>query len=950
MGTPSTKRVILPLICFLAVAEVQADPDVPGVIDLAGRWRLSAESGAPDPAAEAAPRWVEARLPASWQELGLTGYDGEVRFSRRVVVPEAWRPAAVSRPLAVLIDGAEHGTYGLLVGGQLVGSHGGAGLELPTPSIEVFDLPPDTVGAAGELSLELRFVRVRWASDLAPEGGTMGRRILVGDRESIAAIAESSRQRSRRAGLHSVLIATLLAAAGLYHLQLYSRRRERIEYLWFGLAAIDFAVVVFAVRLGSRLSDSVATGWRVSSAAVHLAVVLLIQLLWPYLGRPIGRWLRRYQQSHLVIALATLVLPIHWVVVSSAVRWLWIVPLLAGLGTLLAVGSWRGDPDARAIGLGGLALGAAGITEMIFQVAAQGTSHPLPAWAFGFFALSMAISLSNRYSRAHVELDQMRHDLEQKVEDATAELQATNRQLRAEDSERQLAEGSMRMLERAVEQSIDGIVVTDLAGSTQFLNEAWARLHGYEVPEILGYDLNLFHTREQMQREVYPLLNEVRERGSFNGEIGHRCQDGSTFPTWMTANLLRDPDGEAVGIVAIARDISQRRQNEREQLDLEAKVQQAAKLESLGDLAAGIAHDYNNLLTGMIAHANMVLRELPEESPLRDKVRQIDRAAVRAADLSDQLLAFAGEDEPRLETVALDDLLRRMEGQLRERIPEEVLLQFQLKKELPLVDVDPGQLQRVVLRLVTNAADAIGASPGVITLRTSQVKAGAEYFQGAQPTADREPGSYAFFEVSDSGVGIDFETRSRMFDPFFTTKSVGRGLGLATVLGIVGAHRGAIKVYSEPGRGTTFEVLFPASARRRTATPSTGPEEWQGAGAILVVDDEDLVLEVTREILQGRGFEVLAATSGRQALELFEDRRDISAVVLDMTMPEMDGEEVFERLRRIDPQVRVVLMSGYSRKKISKRIFDMGLGGFLHKPFRPQDLLDKLHAVLQTPA
>ncbi len=926
-------------------------PATPGVIDLAGSWRVGVEAGDAGDR-----RWGEAALPATWDQLQLTGHDGQVLFRRAVSLPAAWQEELAPGGLAVLVDAARYGAYDLFAGGTRIG---GADPGLPAPAIRVFEVPEELVdagappGGAGRhtLNLELRYHRVGWASDIDRRAGPVGGRLLLGDLEALRSIAELDRQSSRRGALHSVLISVLLAAVGLYHLQLFSRRRDRLEYLWFGAVAISCAAVVFAVRLSYSLTDSFAVGRRLNYLTVHLTIALLIQLLWPYLHRPIGRLLRGYQCSHLVIAAVVTFLPIEWVVRSNTLRWTWILPFLIGLASLLASRSLAGDPEARTIGLGGLAMVGAGVVEVFYQVLGRGTSYPLPAWAFAVFALAMAVSLSNRYSRLHLELDHLRHQLEERVEDATAELSNANRRLQAENAERQLAEESMRMLERAVEQSVDGIVVADLAGSTEFLNEAWAQMHGYEVPEVLGYDLNLFHTREQMQGTVYPLLKQVRDQGSFDGEVGHRRRDGSSFPTWMTANLLHDPDGEAEGIVAIARDITERRRGEEEQQQLEARFQHAAKLESLGDLAAGIAHDYNNLLTGMMVHADLAGQEVVEDSPVHDKIRRIERAAERSADLSDQLLAFAGEDEPELEAARLNDLLRDMEPLLRERVPEQHVLQFQLKRALPPVDVDPGQLRRVVLRLVANAVEAVGEEKGVITVRTSKVRADRDYFDGARPSEDLEAGKYVFFEVSDSGVGIDDETRERMFDPFFTTKPVGRGLGLATSLGIVGAHGGGIKVYSQPGRGTTFEVLFPASTRREVAARPRAALEWQPSGKVLVVDDEELVLEVSREILASRGFTVLTAAGGAQAIETYgRHRGEIVAVVLDMTMPEIDGEEVFWRVREIDPDAQVIMMSGYSKKKVPPRILEEGLGGFLHKPFKPQDLMDKLRELLEPQA
>ncbi len=916
---------------------------MPGIVDLAGTWRVAVDAGE-----AGSRRWSEAVLPGTWTQLQQTGHDGVMWFRREVVLPPAWQETLAPSGLGLMIGEAKHGSYDLLAGGEPAGSFGGPALRLPAPELKIFALPPGAVGEGRRLSLELRFRRTGWASDLVGNGGPVGDRILLGDLETLGGLAALERQRSRRDALHSVLICALLAAVGCYHLQLFSRRRERVEYLWFGLTALAFAGVVFAVRLSYELTDSYSVGRRLSSLAVHVTVVLLVQLLWPYLHRPVGRWLRGYQLSHLGVGAAMAVVPVEWVARSNALRWLWILPLLAGLAKLLAVESWRGEPDARTIGVGGLGMVTAAVVELFYQVLGRGTSYPLPAWAFAFFAFSMAVSLSNRYSRLHLELGQMRDQLELRVDDATGELLAANRRLKAENAERQLAEESMRMLERAVEQSVDGIVVADLAGATEFLNEAWAQMHGYEVPEVLGYDLNLFHSREQMQREVYPLLRQVREQDSFDGEVGHRRRDGTHFPTWMTANLLRGPDGEPEAVVAIARDITRKKRSEEEQEQLQGRLQQAAKLESLGDLAAGIAHDYNNLLTGMLVHADLTGKEVPDGSPVHDKVRLIERAVERAADLSDQLLAFAGQDEPELETVRLNAVLKDMEPRLRERIPERIVLQFQLKKALPPVDVDPGQLRRVVQRLAANAVEAIGGEPGVITLRTSQVAASRSYFQGARPSEELPAGNYVFFEVSDSGVGIDEDTRERMFDPFFTTKPVGRGLGLATSLGIVGAHGGGIKVYSEPGRGTTFEVLFPASAKREIEAKPPPDVAWRPAGTVLVVDDEQLVLEVSREILASRGFEVLTAAGGAEAVEVYgQHRGEIVAVVLDMTMPEVDGEEVFRRLRAMDHTARVIMMSGYSKTRVPAQLIELGLGGFLHKPFRPQDLMDKLRELLE---
>ena len=569
--------------------------------------------------------------------------------------------------------------------------------------------------------------------------------------------------------------------------------------------------------------------------------------------------------------------------------------------------------------------------------------------AFTWLGVSMALSLSNRFSRVHQELDELRLQLEERVEDRTEELAHTHRRLSSEVSERRVVEEALRMLERAVEQSIDGIAVTDLAGSTQFLNAAWAEMHGHEVFDVLGYDLSLFHTPEQMQAEVYPLMAQVREKGAFQGEVGHRQQDGKVFPTWMSVTLLQDENARPVGMLFIARDITERRRSAEEQLRLEARARQVDKLESLAALASGISHDFNNLLTGILGNTGLVMRDLPPEDPNLGMVQQIESAAERAASLSDQLLSYAGEDRPSLSPRSLNALVNASREELEDLVPEGTTLQFQLRSSLPPVEVDRNQIRTVLINLVKNAAESLPGGQGVITVRSSQRQAERSYFDGAVVDDGLPAGTYVFFEVSDSGAGVDEGIRSRMFDPFFSTKGTGRGLGLASSLGIVRAHGGTIKVYSEPERGSTFEVLLPASKKIvKPDTRETNVKDWRAGGTVLVVDDEELVREVAEDILEQQGFEVLVAENGRQAVDIYRQRHpEIKLVLLDLTMPEMDGEEAFHTIRDFDPEALVLLMSGYSQQRARERLEGAGLAGFLHKPFRPRDLLRKFHDVLE---
>ncbi len=763
------------------------------------------------------------------------------------------------------------------------------------------------------------------------------------------AAVEIDRPEHRRHALPARVLVVLLTAIGLYHLLLFHRRREAAEYLWYGLAAIDYAAVAFAVELITDFVDSQSLRRRLIGVTLHLGAALTIQFLWPFLGRRIGRSLHLYQLSHAVLAAAILVTPsLTWVLHSIEVRWIWSLPMFLGMAHLLVGEARRGIAEARMILAGGLVFAGAALVEVVVQAAGRGTSFPVPIFAFALFSIAMAAALSIRFGRIHNELDELRLHLEQVVDEQTQELSQANRQLRSENAERQLAEESMRMLERAVEQSIDGIAVTDMTGSTLFLNEAWARMHGYQAPEVLGYDLSLFHTPEQMQAQMYPLLARVREKGAGDGEVGHRKRDGSTFPAWVSATLLQDPDKGPVGIVNIVRDITRRRQAQRERLQLEDKARQAEKLQSLAGLAGGIAHDYNNLLTGVLGHASGALEVVPQGSVIGGKIEQIRIAAEKAADLTGQLVAFAGEERIVLSTRHLNELLRGLGEELQREISERIVLQFQLKSALPPVEIDPKLIRRVVLQLVTNAVEAIDDSEGVITLRTSKVDVDAAYFADAVPNEDPRPGQYVFFEVSDSGCGIAEETRAQMFQPFFSTRAPGRGLGLASVLGIVRSHRGALKVYSQPGKGTTVEVLFPAALGKVEVSPAENIEGWTGSGALLVIDDEEIVREVSKDILEGVDFEVLTARDGPEALRRVAERgAEIRAVLLDMTMPEMDGEETFREIRKLDSEARIILMSGTAQPRVVRRLTEEGLAGSLHKPFRPDELVRKVRQVLE---
>lgn len=404
-------------------------------------------------------------------------------------------------------------------------------------------------------------------------------------------------------------------------------------------------------------------------------------------------------------------------------------------------------------------------------------------------------------------------------------------------------------------------------------------------------------------------------------------------------------------MAGILQDLTDLKRAEDEQRRLEQQVMQTQKLESLGVLAGGIAHDFNNLLTSVLGNADLALRELPSASPACAYLEDIGQVSRRAADLCRQMLAYSGKGHFVVQPVSLNDIVREMASLLGVSISKKVVIKYSFSPEIPSVLADATQLRQVVMNLITNASEAIGEHSGVVTLTTGVTDCDEAYLSGVVGDADPHlPGRYVHLEVSDTGCGMGPETLSKIFDPFFTTKFTGRGLGLAAVMGIVRGHKGALRVYSEKGKGTTFKILLPAydqppqALERSEATA----EKWRGHGLVLLADDEESIRSMARRLLEKVGFEVLTAADGREAIEVFQKHQQmIRFVILDMTMPHLDGEACFSEMRRISPQVKVIMTSGYSEQDVTSRFAGKGLAGFVQKPYKLTDLLPKLMDVTE---
>ena len=447
------------------------------------------------------------------------------------------------------------------------------------------------------------------------------------------------------------------------------------------------------------------------------------------------------------------------------------------------------------------------------------------------------------------------------------------------------------------------------------------------------------------------MIEEVRETGAIrNRELDYAGRDGRAVPMLFSASPIYDESGRFDGVVCMAQDITERKRAEETLRSLERQMQQAQKLESLGVLAGGVAHDFNNILMAVQGHAELALNGIAPTSPAHRNLVEISTAARRAADLCRQMLAYAGRSSFALEKVGLQELVEEMTDLLKTTISKKAILTLNLEKGLPPIQADPTQIRQIVMNLIINVSEAIGDRSGVISVSVGTTRCDEEYLQKTELNDDLPPGLYVHLEVTDTGHGMDAEMQSRIFDPFFSTKFTGRGLGLAAVLGIVRAHKGALKVYSEPGKGTTFKILFPALAEGEDATrsPDSSPwGDWRGTGTILLVDDEESLVALGARMLEHLGFSVLTAADGLQAVEQYREKGNtIDLVLMDLTMPHMDGAEAFGELRRLNPDVRVVLASGYSNEDVAARFAGKGLSGVLQKPYNLSSLREALAGLM----
>lgn len=491
------------------------------------------------------------------------------------------------------------------------------------------------------------------------------------------------------------------------------------------------------------------------------------------------------------------------------------------------------------------------------------------------------------------------------------------------------------------------ISVSDENGTILAVNEALAQLHGFKPEQLIGkktVDLGLWRHPEDRAR----ILAEIKEKGKVDGmEVELKSANGEFlnmlfYSRWISINGKRL-------LLSVSHNVTALRKTQEDKLKLEQQIMQAQKLESLGVMAGGIAHDFNNLLTSILGNTNLALSELSMVSGARSHMEEVEQAARRAAELCRQLLAYSGKGRFLIRPLSLNELVHEMGQMLSVTISQKAIVQYNLSPALPSVIADATQLRQVVMNLITNAAEAIDVPCGLISITTGTLLCEAKHLLGVIAGETLVPGRYVFMEVKDNGQGMDKETMTRIFDPFFTTKVTGRGLGLAAVLGIVQGHKGCLQVSSEKGKGTCFKILLPAyDLPAETVVPVATPSlDWKGHGTLLIAEDDEAILKMSCRILESAGFKVLTAADGQEALTVFRrHQNEIRLVLLDMTMPRLDGEACLLELRRLNPTVKVIMTSGHNEQEVINRFTGKGLTGFIQKPYTLKELLPKIREVL----
>ena len=503
------------------------------------------------------------------------------------------------------------------------------------------------------------------------------------------------------------------------------------------------------------------------------------------------------------------------------------------------------------------------------------------------------------------------------------------------------SEGKYRSL---VESIPDIIFALEMDGSIAYIGPRWKKILGHDEAEVLGkYFINFIPAEEHAF--MVQVFKEVRnhKKSVENIQVPFQQKDGPLRYFSASAAPLLDEQGQVVGTMGIARDITEGKK-------LEEQLLQAQKMESIGNLAGGIAHDFNNLLSGILGYASFAKKKMSVKDPLYHSINSIERSATQAAELTKQLLGFARRGKYQVKPINCNALIQDLSQFLKRTIDKRINLEVALDPRLHLIEGDETQLQQSLINICLNARDAM-PSGGTLKIVTSNQTLSKDIDEKQRRWKE---GDYVRITLSDTGIGMTPEVRSQIFEPFFTTKEPGRGtgLGLSMVYGIIQNHGGYIELRSEPGQGTSFEILLPVAkelAIQEVSPLSPCREVPKGSETILIVDDEELIRELGADILEDGGYKILLASNGEEAIQIYrKKRKKIALVILDMIMPGLGGKETFLKLKAINPKIKVLLSSGYSTNEGVGEILKEGVGGFIQKPYRDEELIGKVREILDS--
>ncbi|MDX8405934.1 MAG: response regulator [Mariprofundus sp.] len=501
---------------------------------------------------------------------------------------------------------------------------------------------------------------------------------------------------------------------------------------------------------------------------------------------------------------------------------------------------------------------------------------------------------------------------------------------------RQQSDEKLTLLQQAVDASSESIMILDAEGVIESANRAATTLYQQPLSRLVKSPALQLCGGQTAETTGRTILHSLKQGVVWAGDQILYPHDGSEKLLNRHIYPICDDSGRMHHIICIDRDITT-------QSELSKQLEHTQRLQSLGLLASGIAHDFNNLLTAIMGNAALADRMLDDTSKAKPYLLHIEQCSDRAADLCKQMLDYSGKGLSVVKPMDLNRLISDMTRLMEVALHPQVVIRYDLHQELPPVDGDIAQIQQVVMNLMTNANEAIGEQGGMISFTTGIMHADQAYLSQTVTSETLPDGDYVFMEVSDNGCGMDEATRQKLFDPFFTTKFSGRGLGMSAILGIIQSHHGAIRVYSEKGKGTTFKVLLPASQQQLNPAANEAIV-WHAEGTILVVDDEITIRETASAMLEDMGFDIVAVGNGKEAVALYQLRQqEITAILLDMTMPKMDGRACMAELMRINPDVKVIMSSGYSEEHTGEQLNDMQPAGFIQKPYSP----DRLYRIMR---